>query len=838
MKTPSRALRVAIAIAVLTSLLAASFGSVMAQSNPGTPGRENDSESSPERNQLENAVYFPWVSPSDGTLQTRQADGNYESLGHANSMVSVQNLSDLDTTISFHGAGSGDAYLARYASKTFTAAELGVGAGGPVWVTATHAQSGYLNKEFNGWEEWTQIYPEDSTSPYKACLVLTEGNDLPNPLPPDYESRRSTLPDNVATTFIATMDIGPYSYTRWILNDSNVWVTQDVLGVSHAEGDWVVIDNPFDQDNWLQLQTIFENVNGGPNPPLDNVVNPFGGLVENSACNARVTNGKLEMPTPIGGVVLSAVNGGMLPFTTNDDTAVSGYNGLNGWEVFRFDEWYLPIVQTNCGPGGCWNSVVRVAAIGGTNNAVTVRFFPADDGSGSLQTGFQIQMKLNDAETRHINMRDYVPEGWVGSAHIYSDGAVIAMVDRFKIGENMWITNTGSSADFENVAQTNGPGGVAGDYVLFAPHVLIDYFGWNTGINVANLTDKHNNVSLQYFNLFGNASQGQTKRLAPHGMTYFYDPTGDPQDWNEQNIETDFNHDIVGSALIWSDYPVAAVVDATKYAHPDNADAPGARQATSYSATQNLFTAQAIPYVSKGTIAPGYPNDGGGAISGINIMNPHPEAATVNVHWVNQSGFNAANFGVSSVSIPGFANGFVYTLAQHNLPLGFYGAAQVISNLPVAAVSANVNYGVAGDGAAIINGFNPCGFFRTPQGDPYTAEEIGKSNPNCLFGSVLGGVTGTANMTFTTGQEGVQGVWFKIVRTNFLHLPYERDGHTGADGRLTIYGVPEGEYDLIILGPASLENEFTNVTIGAVHSSFTISAGGTISETLTLIPNP
>src|SRR5690606_35239765 len=123
---------------------------------------------------------------------------------------------------------------------------------------------------------------------------------------------------------------------------------------------------------------------------------------------------------------------------------------------------------------------------------------------------------LNGGQTDEINLGDYVPEGWVGSAHIYSDGWVFAMVDRYKVGYNMWLTNTGSASEFEQAAQWESqvPAMPAGArYALFAPQVMSNWFGWNTGINVANLVNADNNVSIQYFNLFGNAAQGQSKRL-------------------------------------------------------------------------------------------------------------------------------------------------------------------------------------------------------------------------------------------------------------------------------------------------------------------------------------
>src|SRR5690606_35334690 len=190
---------------------------------------------------------------------------------------------------------------------------------------------------------------------------------------------------------------------------------------------------------------------------------------------------------------------------------------------------------------------------------------------------------------------ELVPDGWVGTAHIYSDGAVFAMVDRFKVGYNMWITNTGSSADYENIAQ-NWSNAAGGRYALLAPHVLMDYYGWNTGINVANLYNGDNNVSIQYFNMLGNATQVLNQRLAAHGKTYFNEPNIAAKDNRRQDVTTVPNAGVVGSAIIWSDWPVAAAVDATKYPETNPNGGADLFQATSYSATQNVFTWQAVPY--------------------------------------------------------------------------------------------------------------------------------------------------------------------------------------------------------------------------------------------------
>jgi hypothetical protein len=209
----------------------------------------------------------------------------------------------------------------------------------------------------------------------------------------------------------------------------------------------------------------------------------------------------------IGCVAKQAVAGASLPYTTAADTSVSGYNATSGRETGFFDELYLPIVQTNCGPGGCWNSVLRVANVGPFDNAaVTVRFFAADSAVGSLNTGFQLEGLLNQGEVGSIDLSEWVPEGGVGSAHILTDDAVVATVDRYKAGTDMWITNTASNAVAESDLQV--PGGPANaPYVLFAADVRLDFNGWNTGISVANTVDADNNVNIQYFGNNGNAPQ-------------------------------------------------------------------------------------------------------------------------------------------------------------------------------------------------------------------------------------------------------------------------------------------------------------------------------------------
>ncbi len=508
-----------------------------------------------------------------------------------------------------------------------------------------------------------------------------------------------------------------------------------------------------------------------------------------------ISNKTYLIPLWAGGLVKSAVAGAGLPYTTSADTSVSGYNGLSGAEV-QFDLTddiadgvYLPLVQTNGGPGGAWDTRVTVANLGvDANAAVTLRFFPNDgDGSGSLQTGWQQNVLVNVGDVYQLTLSDYVPEGWTGSVHILSDDKIGAIADRYKVGTDMWLTNIGSQANFEvQPGSYCGEGGCgvdidgglfspfSGQYVLFAPTVYMDYNGWNTGFSVANLVDTDNNVNIQYVHN-GNAIQVLSQRIAAHGMITAYRPSSPAQDQNQQNPI----FDQVAGALILSDYPVAAAVDAVKYFGNDD----NVGQAMTYNATANLSVAQAMPLVQKGN-----PSTGMGATSGLTLLNPLPIQNSMHISWLNQSGFNAANFGTSTLVVPAQSIGIAYTMTQHNLPNGYYGSAIVHANLPFTMTSGNVDYQVNGDGSVIWNGYNPCGLFRAFQYD-------------CVWG--WPDQPTTASLTkFVEDTNGnpVVGATVEVTGTDVNGDYADFSGQTGADGSIEFH-VVAGTYAINVTAP-------------------------------------
>ncbi len=587
----------------------------------------------------EHAIFFPWVGNDDPST----------GLGNADTSVTVQNLTDEEAfVVAWIGTGDdslpgnngwdvvGPFYLEAHASKTFSAAELGIadGDGAPI------AFSGF-NVPLAG---DSIVGVED----------LNGDGDMT-----DYEV---------------------------IAEASGSWVNPGGDQVSWSDGDCLVID----------VDGMSMSVS-----PRDSLTDPAYCL---DAEFSLVDGSQFKSYATLGGYAKQAVDGENLPYTSAADTAVSGYNAVSGWELTECDlGWYLPIVQTNGGPGGAWNTIIRVANFGDTFGGdfigaagVTVTVYPADSGGGELGKSHSFNLLINAGQTKYIDLSDHVPEGYVGSAHIQADAPVFAMVDRIKVGYSDWITNTATNATLEPRPD--------GNYVLYAPDVRKDWFGWNTGINVANMADHDTTVTIQYLGDSGAAAQ--TAQLHARGMTYFYDPSQAPQDTSAQDPTMDVNADEIGAAIIISDGPVAVAVDATKYPESTSMADPNVFQALSYSATRNLFTTQFVPLVQKGN-----PDTGMGATSGIQIFNPNNEIGHATVAWHLPSGDLFGN-PVDVVVNPN-AMTFVYTMSDAQLSTGFLGSADISSDLPVTTVSTQVDYQVEFDGSAVWNGYNPCGGYRT-----------------------------------------------------------------------------------------------------------------------------
>jgi len=378
-----------------------------------------------------------------------------------------------------------------------------------------------------------------------------------------------------------------------------------------------------------------------------------------------------------------------------DDVALAGDGGavLEGQS-----RWVLPIVQTNNG----WNTEIFITNVSGKTNSVSATFYAAG-GQGYAGEGEMLLSgkTLAAGETVRIDLLDYgFEEGVVGSLWIDATHAVVAGAFRHKVETGMMLTtNAQPRHDTE------------GSEVKFGPLVFRDYNGWNTGINIANLSSETNKVTVTYYNYAGNVVATDSVTIPARAMEYVYTPaTG--------NFGIGANQ--ITAVRIEGTQPLVAAIDEVKYL-----GGQGEGHAMSYPASSALWGWEtwelddsgrywydnllALPLVQKGN-----PTTGVGDTSGINLFNPDGEySVNAYIQFVDSAGVPVApTVGADDSEAPivlplsAGAGATVYTLNYSEMPAGFQGAAivgVVGDDGELVGVSNNVNYAVDGDGSAVYN---------------------------------------------------------------------------------------------------------------------------------------
>src|SRR5690606_22880897 len=180
--------------------------------------------------------------------------------------------------------------------------------------------------------------------------------------------------------------------------------------------------------------------------------------------------------------------------------------------------WIQPIVQTNTG----WNTVLYITNVSGDDNVGVTGTYYASSGQGFAGPSTMIvNQTLADGETLTVNLTEDAgfPEGEVGSVWIDADAAVVAQVFRVKAENDMALTNVAAPRfdtadnDFDVDPTTQ-----------YAPLVFRDYNGWNTGLNIANLSSVNNQVTITYYNYAGNVVAVETRNIPARAMEFVYRP--------------------------------------------------------------------------------------------------------------------------------------------------------------------------------------------------------------------------------------------------------------------------------------------------------------------------
>jgi len=386
------------------------------------------------------------------------------------------------------------------------------------------------------------------------------------------------------------------------------------------------------------------------------------------------------------------------------DLATGGGVGLEGQS-----RWVLPIAQTNTG----WDTELVITNVAKQTTAVSATFYAAGgQGVAGESVALLSGVALGPGESIAVDLREDAnfPEGAVGSVWVDASRAVVAVAFRHKPATAMMLTT---------VAQPRTDDAAASPTLKFGPLVFRAYNGWNTGINIANLSSTTNRVTVTYYTYAGTVVATEAVTIPPQGMEYVYTPASGNVGLAAHQIT---------AVRIAGQYPLAAAIDAVKYL-----GGPGQGHAMSYAAGRALAGGQVVSADSAHVVRTlpvsgrmlyqallglplvqtGNPTTGLGDTSGINLYNPDlGNPVTVWVQFLDSAGVPVAPTADAtdaeqplSFPLPAGAGATVYTLDYHELPAGFVGSAVVgvEGNGALVGVSNNVNYAVGGDGSGAFN---------------------------------------------------------------------------------------------------------------------------------------
>jgi len=362
---------------------------------------------------------------------------------------------------------------------------------------------------------------------------------------------------------------------------------------------------------------------------------------------------------------------------------VTGYTGLtrmelNAAEASTTSGWFLPIVQTNSD----WNTFIRVANFNVTRGIDTrIELYPNGNVDGAAGVDLVLTRRIGVASVWTIDVLEELGPDWVGFARITADGNVGVIANRAKASTQLALTNVGIAADGSSTP---------GDHRLAAPLLFNAYNGWNTGINLANVSDVATDVMVQYFVSDGGMVGEDTLTIPARGMEYIYTPG---------NVH---GNSFVGSAMILSDRPLVAAIDEVKYETTEG---------LSYMASSSAQTDAAVPVVFREN-----PGDGHHDNSGINVVNMSADSEqTVTIELVSTRGEALLNVPVS-LTIPPGGNSFVYLPFIDDLPAGTVASARIKTQHPegFVAISNDINYNVTGDGSVVFAASGGRGYYLIP----------------------------------------------------------------------------------------------------------------------------
>ena len=332
---------------------------------------------------------------------------------------------------------------------------------------------------------------------------------------------------------------------------------------------------------------------------------------------------------------------------SQEPNLAASYNGVEGTATAT--TMMAPIIFKNYG-GGNWTTRLAVQNAGSAITHVTVTYH----GAGGTWTE-EADIPLG---ARHTFDQAFspIPDGFVGSAVVTSDGQPLAVVVNEISPSGMALSYTGFSAGATNIT---------------APLLFKNYNDWNTGLQVQNMGTATANVEVTYYWAGGTCTENAT--IEPGASHTFYQPAN-----------TCLPDGFVGSAVVTSDQPVVAIVNEVNYARGTG---------MSYNTLSGGTTTVNAPLLFKNF------NNWN---TGLQVQNVGTAATHATVTYYGAGGTWTEEADIE----PGASHTF-YQPANPSLPDGFVGSAVVESDgQPIVAVINETNYARSGDAAMSYTGIN------------------------------------------------------------------------------------------------------------------------------------
>jgi hypothetical protein len=161
-------------------------------------------------------------------------------------------------------------------------------------------------------------------------------------------------------------------------------------------------------------------------------------------------------------------------------------------------------------PGGTWVSGVTVANLESGEATVHIDFYKQD---GTLALSFDGgTIPGNGSKTWYLPSHiSGLPSPFIGSAVVSSDKQIAAIVN----------TQLPSGSNPMRVGTSTGVGSAQASPIVYAPHLMRGYYGWNSYCAVQNTGSSAVTVEASYYNASGSQVLTRTQTIQPYAMYVF-----------------------------------------------------------------------------------------------------------------------------------------------------------------------------------------------------------------------------------------------------------------------------------------------------------------------------